>query len=637
MKKNKIYKFFGAAAIVAAMGACSLDETNYSAVDQDIVYGSEAGFNGLVNACYENLYYLYGKLDGIGPMEMGTDLWMNGGRFSSNGEITNYNEDLSTSTGVVQVVWNALYAMVAYCNTAIYYQKEFADTTVASKVAEAYFIRGFANWHIVEQFGGVVLNTTSIAESGAGTEKAYRSSEEDFYNMIISDLKYACANLPEEQGERGRADKYAAYAMLAKAYLQRTRLYDDGSAQKKAYADSAFQAAQVVINAKQLYASDATSSGSTKYWDPDNNKSNQENIFIEAVDHVSGKNPEYWNRGRTAQYYMMPIGSAAQNFGVIGDGLRYRRANQTVWKPTLYLLQTCFDPKEDTPDTRFSDSFYYKYYIGSSRYQVSYSNWIFYGKDSTLYNARRPSTYTITGNVATPAELKTKYPGLNYYADQGQLSSVDIVELEDNDNAMGCFTPNWDLDSVECSKVKYLAAGPNMYMDKVGDGPTKKIGGMAKNSYYRNIFPSLRKFSCFKYLYSNQYSMQDIAIIRLTDIYLLAAEAAVTSGQHLSEGLKYLNDVRHHAALSTNADKMTVTAADLNIDFILQERARELCGEQWRWYDLKRTGRLTQEYLGEEGKNPYITNFTSKYLVRPVPQQFLDQLANADEFGTNGY
>ena len=622
-----------ALALALSLTSCSIDETNYSSLDQEIVYPTEAGYNGLVEACYENIYYLYGKMDGIDLMEQGTDLWMNGGRNGSHGELTNYNENLNTSTGVVRVVWNALYGTVAYCNTAIYYQDRAADSTRTAKVAEAYFLRGFANWHIVENWGGSVLNTTSVAEAGA-VERAEHATEEQFYDQIISDLRFAVDNLPETQGDRGRVTKWSALAMLAKVYMQRTRLYADGSAERKQYAELAYQTAQQVIAARQLYQSDATQSGSTKYWLPENNKANLENLFIEAVDHVNGYNPEWWNRGRTRQYYQMAIGSAAQNFGVASDGWRYGRANATVWRPTLYLLQQCFDPREDTPDTRFSDSFYYKYYIGAKQHVISKSTWATYGKDVALYNTRRPATYTITGNVKTALELRGT--GFNFYSDNGVATDA-VFELEDNEAAMGCFTPNWDLDSAWCAKQKFLAAGPNMYMDKVGDGPTGKVGGLAKNSYFRSLMPSLKKFSCVKYLHSNQECEQDIAIIRLTDIYLIAAEAAIVSGQHLNEGLECLNAVRRHAALSTNADQMEVTMAEMNIDFILKERARELCGEQWRWYDLKRTGNLNAQYLTAEGRNPHITIFQQRHLVRPIPQEFLDQIANPDEFGTNGY
>ncbi|MBR2035903.1 MAG: RagB/SusD family nutrient uptake outer membrane protein, partial [Prevotella sp.] len=133
------------------------------------------------------------------------------------------------------------------------------------------------------------------------------------------------------------------------------------------------------------------------------------------------------------------------------------------------------------------------------------------------------------------------------------------------------------------------------------------------------------------------YCMQDQVIIRLTDIYLIAAEAAVMKGQP-ADGLDYLNAVRRHAAVAGDAAEMEVTVNEMNIDYLLKERARELCGEQWRWYDLKRTHRLTQEYLSGKGMNPYITTFDiNKHTVRPIPQDFLDAIANPEEFGTNGY
>lgn len=83
MKKLK-YIVMGLAA--TAVASCSLDETNYSTIDTEVAYTSLTGYQGLINACYENIYYLYGKTDGIGPMEMGTDLWKIGSRDGGNGE-----------------------------------------------------------------------------------------------------------------------------------------------------------------------------------------------------------------------------------------------------------------------------------------------------------------------------------------------------------------------------------------------------------------------------------------------------------------------------------------------------------------------------------------------------------------------
>ena len=152
---------------------------------------------------------------------------------------------------MVKVVWNALYCIVGYCNTAIYFEdkgKDFTKESIAPAAAEARFMRGFANFHIVEQWGNSVLNTKTMAEPGLQTELAFRTPETEFYDVIINDLKIAVRDLPITQADRGRATKKAALAMLAKAYLQRTRLYEQGSAEYKAYADSAYQTAKELID-----------------------------------------------------------------------------------------------------------------------------------------------------------------------------------------------------------------------------------------------------------------------------------------------------------------------------------------------------------------------------------------------------
>ena len=648
----------GCSLIGLSLTSCSLDEQSYTQLDQELVYNSDEGYEGLVNACYENLYYLYGKLDGIGPMEMGTDLWMIGSQNGGYAGITNYyTGDLNSVNGVNQVVWNALYAMVGYCNTAIYYGKRMETDAKRQKTAEAYYLRGFALFHIVEQWGDVVLDTLSMAEVGAGREKGIRSSEEDFYDRIISDLEFAAAYLPPSQGENGRATSIAAKAMLCKAWLQRTRLYSGGhdrrnqpypldEAKRKACAEKAYAYAQEVVKSSELYASDATSSGSTKCWDGHNNKTNKEFLFREAIDHNTFKNPENSNRGRTAQYYAIRESNISL-FGIATAGLRYRRQNVNTWRPTLYLLTKCFEPLENTPDTRFSDSFYYKYYINDVKYSVLKSTCERYNKDISTFTTINKKTKKevfsceITGNVATVNDLRQNYAGMNYFADNNSTWTFgegggQYVELEGNDAAMGVFTPNWPLDPEWCAKQKFLCAD---LTTQIFDSTGAFAGG--DNSIYRGLTPSLKKFSDYYWCYTNQEWLGDFPIIRLTDIYLLGAEAAVVANNHLSEGLELLNTVRRHAALSTDADKMTVGMEAMNIDFILKERARELCGEQWRWYDLKRTGNITNEYLDNslsgEPRNPWISNLQPYNVVRPIPQQFLDQIANPNEFGTNGY
>lgn len=653
----KKLKYIVIALMATCVFSCSLDETNYSNVDTDLAYSDMSNYQSLVTSCYENLYYLYGKLDGIGPMEMGTDLWKIGSRGGNHGDITNYNENLTTSTGVLRTVWNALYCMVGYSNTAIYYSHMFAADSVATLAAEARFIRGFALYHLVEQWGGVVLDTMSFAQAGMSSEMAHRSTEDQFYDQLIYDLKIAKRDLPTIQSERGRAAKKAAIAMLAKAYLQRTRLYESGSAEYKAYADSAFREATLLIdNASQydcgLYESTADASGDTQVWDGNNNKDNKEYLFLEAVDHVNGYNPEWWNRGRTSQYYMMRTTQTA-NFGMNGSGLRYGRDNATVWQPTYYLLHECFEPKQQksiktftgnelvnlaknpdefTADTRFENAFYYKYHALQTTIPTK-ATLARYRKDTLILNtvAKRMIRGSATSGSSYASKFPDGDPNCNYYASSS--GSSNNYEDITNDNALACFAPNWELDSVKTSANKRLCVGISDYFNTDPD----ELGLEAPYSYFRNVFPSLKKHRSFKYAYTNQYDMMDMPIIRLTDIYLIAAEAAIAKGSP-ADGLPYLNAVRRHAALSTDAAEMEVGLESMTIDYILKERARELCGEQWRWYDLKRTGRLTQEYLGEPGKNPYITTFdNTKHTVRPIPEEFLNTIANPDEFGTNGY
>ncbi|MFY0481407.1 RagB/SusD family nutrient uptake outer membrane protein [Flavobacterium sp. PLA-1-15] len=119
-------------------------------------------------------------------------------------------------------------------------------------------------------------------------------------------------------------------------------------------------------------------------------------------------------------------------------------------------------------------------------------------------------------------------------------------------------------------------------------------------------------------------SSRDIILSRLSETYLIAAEAYLNSNPAL--GLERLNAVRTRAGITT-------PLTSYNIDVLLDERARELFGEYHRWFDLKRTGKLVERasahnYLIDEA-NFNGANGQLK-ILRPIPQAAIDLNQNRD-------
>ena len=82
---------------------------------------------------------------------------------------------------------------------------------------------------------------------------------------------------------------------------------------------------------------------------------------------------------------------------------------------------------------------------------------------------------------------------------------------------------------------------------------------------------------------------------------------------------------------------MTIQPSDVNIDFILDERAREMAGEYNRWMDLKRTGKLIERTLKYNNLAAKANKMDSHILVRPIPQAVMDQTTGGNFKQNTGY
>lgn len=128
---------------------------------------------------------------------------------------------------------------------------------------------------------------------------------------------------------------------------------------------------------------------------------------------------------------------------------------------------------------------------------------------------------------------------------------------------------------------------------------------------------------------------RDFVVIRLAEMYLIAGEAAWRQNKP-TEAAAYFNVVRNRAALAGKEKEMQVSASDMSLEFVLDERARELAGEMHRWYDLKRTGQLLARV--KKYNLDAAPNIKEMHLVRPIPQTQIDRVTNPGEFSQNpGY
>lgn len=132
------------------------------------------------------------------------------------------------------------------------------------------------------------------------------------------------------------------------------------------------------------------------------------------------------------------------------------------------------------------------------------------------------------------------------------------------------------------------------------------------------VYPNWSKFGTDKHIDGkpdNGY-IRDFYVMRLPETYLLRAEA------YLGKGQKNLAAADINV-LHTRAQSPLISASDVDIDYILDERMRELLGEEFRMLTLCRLG-LLYNRTKRFGYEPARNSIKEKNNLFPIPQRVID-------------
>jgi hypothetical protein len=136
-------------------------------------------------------------------------------------------------------------------------------------------------------------------------------------------------------------------------------------------------------------------------------------------------------------------------------------------------------------------------------------------------------------------------------------------------------------------------------------------------------YPGIKKF--LDDVYNSTYPTHDITyrdaiVFRLAEMYLIKAECQLANG---GDALSTINTLRKARAIEGQDNTISGT---VDINTILDERALELCGEQQRWFDLKRTHTLIDRVKSYNAQGS--ANIDTKHYYRPIPEAQMEGVTN---------
>ena len=599
-----------------------LTEVNPGNRTTDNYYTNAAGFESLVTSCYPLLRDIAQQRT---LNFTGTDIFAQagwGGIYYNQpnplgSAFDQYDIRLNASLGELQTLWDYLYREINRCNTVVSRAPDVTGMTDSAKnvrIAEAKFLRSLSYLWAVQTWGDIPM---PLEETTSASLEVTKTASKDIYTQMVKDLTECVIKLPAKQKDVGRVTQGAAKFLLARVYLTRGWNYNNALGGSNADFASALSLCDQIISSG-LYPLE---SNWNNLWPLHNINPNKETASITSSVAVCNKSAEviFAIQYANAASYQ---GDPSAGTSLIGNDMHGRfsggpsgvaqQARTTAYNRwnggvnCTWATYRLFDP---ALDIRYRSTFN----------NVSYATTA--GSISLASNKPYPQNLLLTFAVGDTVAIARDWNNpVTNVAQRG----VDI----------------------QGGTKKYSVINPNEYVG-LGyiTGTTPIVDVLAGPA------PMIWKFFQPGITYGDGYSTFNDPLFRSAEVYLMAAEAIVkgATGGVLGTADVYYNKILDRALGSANAGKSPMratnpelvndpvtnltsyraTAANITIDMILDERARELLGEgNQRWFDLKRTGTL----ISRASKyNPW-TSFgltgtpliSAKHLVRPIPQGMLD-------------
>lgn len=597
MKLNYKHLFFAGFLLLAWGCSKKLVEKPYTVFSTEY-FKTPSGFQNGINALYSGLRFLYGPEGAVGISSDGTDEWTyaeqpRNGAGGTGDFLTLGNYTLNSSNGALLTPWNRSFNNINLANALMEYAPgvAIADADKNSSLGEVRFLRALYYLNLVQYFGAVPLDL------GSGELKFNQNPFQGFnrlpvdqlliknYQAIIDDLIFATQNLPDKRPANAfKLSKAASFHLLAKAYIHRAY----SAAKQSGDFKKAWDAATEIINNQAKYGVALQQN----YFDVHaaGNDYNSEVLFsVERLPGNFGANevgtPTGIGGGKGIDAHNDFTGDytsvRAPNINSTAQPLRNRAVpyGRPIRRfcPTPYTVFTAFADKE-------SDSRY----------------------DGTFRNVY----------IATSTE-------------GGYTANVDTGFVLAHTDAIA--------DSMNAIPKKYRVVAPRDFYFS---------GGSIDPTRTRNFYPTIRKYEDPNMLDPNNETSRPFQVARLGETYLLAAEAALGDGRP-TDAMNMINVLRQRAAYRTgltspeianryNAIKIN-DPSQATIDYILDERTREMCGETTRWPDLAVRGKLVDRV--KKYNTDAATNIQPFHMLRPIPKNQLDNTAdpNKAQYQNPGY